>query len=401
MAGVAGSGNAACGHPVPPGSWFCPVCGQPAAGSAAPSQPSTAPLPVVPASPQSTFSAPVAPAAAPLAQPDPPPWESWYAPRRPPPPPPSPARSRGRHRTVCNRPADPDTARVDGLGPAPPDDVPATMLGGLRLASAPGGPRRPRRPLVPVIVAAALVAVVAGIVIFRGHSGGTAAAAHGHHAVCLVAGRAAAGRGTSVRAAGAERHRPCRRHRCGHGRARLRPVPAPGRADLRHSASSRQRLLSRLGSLPGRSLLPAAMLRDLTSAWQASAEVDTDLARWAQDMVARDCPARAGPTPACGPPTSRRARPPRASRRSPASGTRSPGDMASPPTSRTSSNRSGTGQPGRLAVQQPCPRSGMVIVSRGGVGQGNGSGNRGPVEGLHGPVSPGPLRAARPSAPRR
>ena len=28
----------------------------------------------------------------------------------------------------------------------------------------------------------------------------------------------------------------------------------------------------------------------------------------------------------------------------------------------------------------------MVIVSRGGVGQGNGSGNRGPVEGLHGRV---------------
>src|SRR5258705_532332 len=48
MAGVAGYGNPACGHPVRPGFLFCPVCGQPAAGSVAPSEPSTAPLPVVP-----------------------------------------------------------------------------------------------------------------------------------------------------------------------------------------------------------------------------------------------------------------------------------------------------------------------------------------------------------------
>jgi hypothetical protein len=31
------------------------------------------------------------------------------------------------------------------------------------------------------------------------------------------------------------------------------------------------------------------MLQDLTSAWQASAQVDTDLARWAQDVIARGC----------------------------------------------------------------------------------------------------------------
>ena len=55
------------------------------------------------------------------------------------------------------------------------------------------------------------------------------------------------------------------------------------------AASSRLRLLSRLGSLPGRSLLPAAMLQDLTGAWQASAQVDTDLARWAGDNIARGC----------------------------------------------------------------------------------------------------------------
>ena len=55
------------------------------------------------------------------------------------------------------------------------------------------------------------------------------------------------------------------------------------------SAASRQRLLQRLATLPGRSALPAAMLQALTGAWQASAAVDTDLAKWAQDEAARGC----------------------------------------------------------------------------------------------------------------
>ena len=55
------------------------------------------------------------------------------------------------------------------------------------------------------------------------------------------------------------------------------------------SAASRQRLLQRLATLPGRSALPAAMLQALTGAWQASAAVDTDLAKWAQDEAAKGC----------------------------------------------------------------------------------------------------------------
>src|SRR5712691_4689996 len=175
MAGVAGSGNPACGHPVQPGSRFCPVCGQPATGSAAPSQPSAAPLPVVPASPQSTLPPPASPTAAPLPQPESAPWDSWYAPRRPPPPPSGPQPWPPPPGGGQPPPAGPDPTRVDGLGPVPPGDLPTAMLGGLRLAPASGGPRRSRRPLVPVIVAAALVAVVAGVVIFRAHSGSTAA----------------------------------------------------------------------------------------------------------------------------------------------------------------------------------------------------------------------------------
>jgi len=58
---------------------------------------------------------------------------------------------------------------------------------------------------------------------------------------------------------------------------------------FQNSAASRQRLLQRLAALPGRSALPAAMLQALTGAWQASATVDTDLAKWAQDEAARGC----------------------------------------------------------------------------------------------------------------
>ena len=55
------------------------------------------------------------------------------------------------------------------------------------------------------------------------------------------------------------------------------------------AADSRQRLLQQLAGLPGRSALPAPMLQELTGAWQASAAVDQDLGRWAQDEVARGC----------------------------------------------------------------------------------------------------------------
>ncbi len=106
------------------------------------------------------------------------------------------------------------------------------------------------------------------------------------------------------------------------------------------AASSRQRLLSPLiGSLPGRSLLPAAMLQDLTSAWQASAQVDTDLARWAERKIAGGCHRNSRPDAWPAGFYAHRARRPPASTRSPASGTRSPDDKASPPTSLTSSKR--------------------------------------------------------------
>jgi hypothetical protein len=139
-------------------------------------------------------------------------------------------------------------------------------------------------------VAAVLVAIVAGVVVVQALSGHAAAS------------------GTSGATPSASS--PDARRQAAAGLAGLLAQSVTDRADVTgaaedvrgcgpslhqdariftRAASSRQHLLSRLASLPGRPLLPAAMLRDLTSAWQASAQVDTDLARWTQDNITRGC----------------------------------------------------------------------------------------------------------------
>lgn len=55
------------------------------------------------------------------------------------------------------------------------------------------------------------------------------------------------------------------------------------------AATSRQALLTRLASLPGRSALPAPMLAALTSAWQNSIKADQDFAQWARDEISNGC----------------------------------------------------------------------------------------------------------------
>ena len=56
-----------------------------------------------------------------------------------------------------------------------------------------------------------------------------------------------------------------------------------------NAASSRQALLGQLAALPDRSALPASMLQDLTTAWQASGEADQDFANWTQDEISHGC----------------------------------------------------------------------------------------------------------------
>ena len=181
---------------------------------------------------------------------------------------------------------------MDDLAPVLPSDLPTVMLGDLRLTPAPDGPRRPRRPLVPVIVAVALVAIVAGVVIFlfQGHSGGTAA--NGTPGTTPSASPQDARRQAAVRLSGLLAQSVTDRAAVINAVADVRACGPSLRQDARtfaDAASARQRLLSRLGSMPGRSQLPAAMLQDLTGAWQASAQVDTDLARWAEDNIASGC----------------------------------------------------------------------------------------------------------------
>src|SRR5438034_6682975 len=152
------------------------------------------------------------------------------------------------------------------------------MLGGLRPAPASGGPRRSRRPLIPVIAAAALVAAVAGIFIFRAHSGSSAAS--GTTGTTPSASSQDALRQAAVRLSGLLAQSVTDRAAVIHAAEDVRGCGPSLRQDARtfaRAASSRQQLLSRLASMPGRSVLPAAMLQDLTGAWQASAQVDTDL----------------------------------------------------------------------------------------------------------------------------
>ncbi len=55
------------------------------------------------------------------------------------------------------------------------------------------------------------------------------------------------------------------------------------------AASSRQELLDKLAALTDQSALPASMLQDLTTAWQASGEADQDFANWTRDEISQGC----------------------------------------------------------------------------------------------------------------
>ena len=187
-------------------------------------------------------------------------------------------------------PAGPDATRVGGQGPGPAGDLPPEMLGDLRWAPPSGGSRRSRRPLVLVIMAAALMAAATGVAIFGARSTGTGAS--GTTGTTASASSPVARRQAAVRLSGL-----LALSVTDHGAVIDAVVDVRGCGPSLHrdarifarAASSRQHLLSRLGRLPGRSLLPAAMLQDLTSAWRASAQADADLARWADGRIARGC----------------------------------------------------------------------------------------------------------------
>ncbi len=141
-----------------------------------------------------------------------------------------------------------------------------------------------------MIVAAALVAIVAGVVIVHALSGSAVAGgtSNATPSASPQEARRQAATGLSGLLAQSVTDRADVTAAAEDVRGCGPSLPQDARTFSR-AASSRQHLLAQLASLPGRSLLPAAMLQDLTSAWQASAQVDTDLALWTQDNIVRGC----------------------------------------------------------------------------------------------------------------
>jgi hypothetical protein len=68
------------------------------------------------------------------------------------------------------------------------------------------------------------------------------------------------------------------------------PTLAQDQATFQQAVTSRQGLLSRLGTMPDAAALPAGMISSLTQAWQASVTADQDFAAWAQDESASCTP---------------------------------------------------------------------------------------------------------------
>jgi hypothetical protein len=184
-----------------------------------------------------------------------------------------------------------------GAGPYGPDQYPdpgasqrPSMLGSLRS----------RGPLIPALAigAAAVIAIVA--LVLASNSGGGSPNATAATGGTLSSGGSASsaqgGSGTSEQTAAVALNKLLSQS----GKYRAEVNVALGNVEacksLRASrdafgasAANRQSLLAKLAVLPDRSALPAAMLQDLTSGWQASVQVDSDFQAWAQDEVSGKC----------------------------------------------------------------------------------------------------------------
>jgi hypothetical protein len=55
------------------------------------------------------------------------------------------------------------------------------------------------------------------------------------------------------------------------------------------AAASRRTMLAGLAATPGGNTLPAALVSDLTQAWQASIAADQAYAKWANDEITQGC----------------------------------------------------------------------------------------------------------------
>ena len=158
------------------------------------------------------------------------------------------------------------------------------------------GGLRGRGPLIPALAIGAVAAIViVALVLVNHHSPGSpsSSASSGSTGASATAGSSG---GTAEQAAATQLNTLLAQS--GKYRAEvnvaLDDVLAckslrPARDAFAASATNRRNLLTQLAALPGRSALPPALLQDLTTAWQASIQVDSDFRAWAQDEIGGGC----------------------------------------------------------------------------------------------------------------
>ena len=145
-----------------------------------------------------------------------------------------------------------------------------------------------KRPLIPVAVGAGIVIVVVAALALSSH-GGSSGNAGGTAADATPSASSSTGTtALTQRAAATSLAGLLSQSGTDHADVNAAVTNVEGckgltadAAEFTKAATNRRTLLSKLAQLPGRSELPSAMLSDLTSGWQASATVDTDLAKWA------------------------------------------------------------------------------------------------------------------------
>jgi hypothetical protein len=174
--------------------------------------------------------------------------------------------------------------------------------------SPPGdGPRRGRILIGALAVIVAVGGVTAGLLLARGHSSPGSLAGSGQSTAARHSSPGAASSSGTVAPTSPPASAPASAQQGAHNLAALLsqsvsdrsainnaysdvqncgPTLAQDQATFQQAVASRQSLLSRLGSMPDASALPATMITSLTQAWQASISADQDYAAWAKDESA-------------------------------------------------------------------------------------------------------------------
>jgi hypothetical protein len=163
----------------------------------------------------------------------------------------------------------------------------------------PGGPAGPggrrRGPLIPVAVIGAVAAAAVAGLVFATHGGGGGSPA-GAASSSGSSASASASADPAQQAAARQLNTLLSQSGNDHSDVvgAVLSVEAckalrPARMTFGTAAGHRRDLLTRLATMPDKSALPPALLADLTTAWQASAQADTDMHDWAQDLISGGC----------------------------------------------------------------------------------------------------------------